>query len=110
MWHTEGIRQKLAHAFAVDSGADFTDEETALVERLAGFVVQRRMTAPAVMALESARPVSFIGSQVVAFFGPLLSMVFSDQDKDRMIQLLERRHSLDLLIDTIQRQEDERLE
>ncbi len=39
MWHTEGIRQKLAHAFAVDSGADFTDEETALVERLAGFVV-----------------------------------------------------------------------
>ncbi len=57
-----------------------------------------------------ARPVSFIGSQVVAFFGPLLSMVFSGQDKDRMIQLLERRHSLDLLIDTIQRQEDERLE
>lgn len=110
MWQTERLRAQLAHAFAIDSGEEFTDEEKALIERLASLVVQRGLTTPAVMALESARPLSFIGSQVLAFFGPILSVAFSDQDKDRLIHLLERRHSLDLMIDTLQRQEDERIE
>ena len=102
-------RTVLAHAFALDSGEEFTDEERALVERLARLVVQRNLTAPALMALESARPLAFIGSQILAFFGPLLSAAFTRQDSDRLIGLLERRHSLDLVIDTIHRQEDERL-
>ena len=105
----ERLRASLAHAFAVDSGADFTDQEKELVERLSRLVVRRRLTAPALMALESARPLSFIGSQILAFFGPLLKVAFSKADTDRLIRLLERRHSLDLVIDTIQRQEDEHL-
>ncbi len=79
------------------------------MERLCRIVVGRNLSAPALMALESARPLSFIGSQIMAFFGPLVSVVFSRQDTDRLIRLLERRHSLDLIIDTIHRQEDERL-
>jgi hypothetical protein len=110
MSRTDSWRTALAHAFALDSGAQFTADERALVERMARIIVQRRLTTPAVMALESARPLSFIGSQVLAFFGPLLSAVFSRQDSDRLTHLLERRHSLDLIIDTIHRQENERLE
>lgn len=110
MWSGERLRTALAHAFATDSGKDFTDEERELVERLSLLVVRRRLTAPALMALESARPLSFIGSQVLAFFGPVLTAAFSRQDTERLIQLLERRHSLDLVIDTIHRQEDERCE
>ena len=109
MSRTERLRAALAYAFAVDSGTDFTDEERALVERLSRLVVRRRLAAPAVMALESARPLSFIGSQVLAFFGPLLSVAFSKSEIDLLVRLLERRHSLDLVIDTIHRQEDERL-
>ncbi|HCL29273.1 MAG TPA: hypothetical protein DIC52_12655 [Candidatus Latescibacteria bacterium] len=109
MFLTEGVRSAFANAFALDSGVDFTDEERALVDRLARLVVQRRLTAPAVMALESARPLSFIGSQILVFFGPLLNVAFSKSDTDRLVHLLERRHSLDLVIDTIHRQEEERL-
>lgn len=109
MSRTERLRAALAYAFALDSGADFTDEERALVERLSRLVVRRRLAAPALMALESVRPLSFIGSQVLAFFGPLLNVAFSKSEIDLLVRLLERRHSLDLVIDTIHRQEDENL-
>ncbi|MDA0335661.1 MAG: hypothetical protein O2782_10885 [bacterium] len=110
MFRTEGWRAGLAHAFALDSGVEFTLEERDLVERLCRIVVGRKLSAPALMALESARPLSFMGSQILAFFGPIASVAFSRQDTERLIGILERRHSLDLIIDTIHRQEDERLE
>tara|TARA_Y100000758_G_scaffold215886_1_gene155211 strand:- start:408 stop:740 length:333 start_codon:yes stop_codon:yes gene_type:complete len=109
MSRIERLRATFAYAFAVDSGVDFTDQERAIVERLSRIVVRRRLAAPALMALESARPLSFIGSQFLAFFGPLLNMAFSKSETDLLIRLLERRHSLDLVIDTINRQEDERI-
>ncbi len=107
MWRTDRLRGALTHAFALDSGAEFSEQERDLVERLAGLVVRRRMATPAIMALEGARPLSFIGSQALAFFGPILRAAFSADDYDRLVHLLERRHSLDLIIETIQRQEDE---
>jgi hypothetical protein len=36
-------------------------------------------------------------------------MAFSKSETDLLIRLLERRHSLDLVVDTINRQEDERI-
>ena len=101
MSRIERLRATFAYAFAVDSGEPFSDADRALVDRLAQLVVRRRMTAPALMALESARPLSFVGSQVLAFAGPLLKVAFSPNDYDRLQGLLERRHSLDLIIDTI---------
>ena len=96
MSRTERLRAAWSHAFAVQPEGDFTDEERALVERLAGLVVQRRLTAPAVMALESARPLSFLGSQVLAFFQPLLTVAFRREDTDRLVRVLERRDGIDL--------------
>lgn len=108
MSRLDRLRQDLSHAFAVETEVEFSDEEQALVDRLARFVVRRRMTAPALMALESARPLNFIGSQVLAFFGPLLSLVFPPEDCDRFVQFLEKRQSVDLVIDTITQRENER--
>ena len=107
MSRIERLRAAWSHAFAVSSAGAFTEQEQALVESLARIVVQRRLTAPAVMALESSRPLSFLGSQVLAFFQPLLSVAFRREDTDRLIAVLERRDGVDLLLDTIHRQEDE---
>jgi len=106
----ERARTAWSHAFALDEGTDFSAEERALVGRLADFVVRRRMTTPALMALESSRPLNFIGSQALAFFAPLLNLVFSPADCDRLIQLLEKRQSVDLIIETIVHRENERSE
>lgn len=108
MSRIERARQAWAHAFAVQTDGEFSDDEVELIERLASLVVSRRMTAPAVMALESARPLSFIGSQALAFFQPMLSVAFGRADMDRLISIFERRDGVDLLLETIQRQEDDR--
>ncbi len=108
MSRLDRLREGLSHAFAVDDDVEFSDGERALVDKLAQFVVRRRMTAPALMALESARPLNFIGSQVLTFFQPLLSLVFNPEDCDRFVALLEKRQSVDLVIDTITQRENER--
>ena len=108
MSRLERLRRGWAHAFALDSGEPLSDEEQALVDRLAGLVVRRRMTAPALMALESARPLSFVGSQVLAFAGPMLKLAFSPAEYDRLQGLLERRRSIDWIIEAITEGEDRR--
>lgn len=96
-------RDKWDHAFAVEDESDVTwDEgERELVQRLAQFVVRRRMSTVALMTLESSRPLNFIGSQALAFLAPLLSLIFKTAEVDRFIHLLEQRRSVDFICDTI---------
>jgi hypothetical protein len=103
------LREWWAHAFAVDGGPPvLSPEERELLERLAGQVVRRRLVAPALLALESGRPLSFLGSQVLAFLAPFATVLFSPVEYDRLVQLLERRHSVDALIEAIVRQDEGR--
>jgi hypothetical protein len=100
--HVDRIRNWLAHAFAVaPPEADVTPEEAALAGRLARFVVRRRMAAPALMALESSRPLNFLGSQVLTFFGPFATLVFKGEEYERFTRFLEKRGSIPFLIDRI---------
>jgi hypothetical protein len=103
------IRTWAAHAFAVEaSDAPFDDSERKLADRLAGFVVRRRMTTPALMALESSRPLGFIGSQVLVFLAPFASLLFSTEEYERLTRLVEKRRGVDLVIDAIVARENER--
>ncbi len=103
------IRTWAAHAFAVEaSDAPFDDSERKLADRLAGFVVGRRMTTPALMALESSRPLGFIGSQVLVFIAPFASLLFSTEEYERLTRLVEKRRGVDLVIDAIVARENER--
>ncbi len=51
------------------SKAELTDQE--ILDRLASWVVAKRMTAPAIIFLESHRPLSFVGSQAMIAAGPI---------------------------------------
>jgi hypothetical protein len=59
------------------------------------------MTTPALMVLESGRPLNFLGSQVLAFLSPFLTLVFSREEYERFVDFLEKRGSLPLLIEKI---------
>jgi len=63
----------LRHAFALDGPlGPLTDEDRALLARLAAKVVVRRMAGPAILFLESMRPLNYIGSQALVFLRPFL--------------------------------------
>ena len=106
----ERLKSWAAHAFAIDhdQGDSFDDEERRLVDRLADFVVERRLTTPALMLLESGRPLNFVGSQLLVFLSPFVTMIFAAQEYDRFVRMLENRQSVDLLIESIERRENDR--
>ena len=65
------------------------------------------MTVPAILLLESVKPLSFLGSQALLFFEPMVRAFFSVPDYDRVAALLERRESLEALLVRIEAKEDD---
>lgn len=105
-----GFKEKWRHAFAVDTGEEeFTPEEVALLEKIAREVVKRRLETPALMFLESVRPLNFLGNQVMVFFQPIANFVVSPVEYERLNKILERRKSIPTLMDMIEKVGNERV-
>ena len=93
------------HAFAT-GGTKLKDCDTALIGKLADFVVKRNMSVAAVMFLESVRPLNYVGSQAMVFFKPILSRFFTREEYDKLATILEKREVIDLLIKEIEQRAD----
>ncbi|MCP4566929.1 MAG: hypothetical protein GY841_05045 [FCB group bacterium] len=78
-------------------------EEDAVLEKLAKRVVAWRMTVPAILFLESVKPLNYIGSQTMVFFEPMIQSIFSIKDYDTFRQALERRENIENLLQKIER-------
>ncbi|MEQ1654058.1 MAG: hypothetical protein ABL960_00020, partial [Nitrospira sp.] len=76
--------------------------DLALLQRIADAVVQRRMAAPAIVFLESLGPMSFLGSQALHFFAPIIELAFSAHEVSQVAALLERRDTTVRLITLIE--------
>ena len=94
----------LKHAFAVDppGTAEPTDREQAVLERVCAQIVKRRLATPALLFLEMARPMNFIGAQVLHFFAPFVSVLTSAEDHKHLATFLERRGSIDYVCQQIE--------
>lgn len=49
-----------------------TPEQEEVLNKVARKVVEKRMTVPALMFIESVKPLNFIGSQMLVFFEPIV--------------------------------------
>lgn len=99
------LRNEFAHAFALrPARGDLTQEEVALLEKVAAGIVQRGMADPAVLFLESLGPLNFLGSQVLHGLVPFLELACDPVELERLAVILERRESFDRLISLIQEQ------
>ena len=85
------------HAFATE-GVKLEDCDIAVISKLADIVVRRNMSVPAIMFLESVRPLNFVGSQAMVFFKPVISRFFTSAEYDKLATILEKREVIDLLI------------
>ena len=83
-------------------------EDQAVFDRLARWIVERRLETPALLFLESSRPLSFVGSQAMHFFHPLASVLFTGPDYGRLARLLEDRENLSILLATLEGEADRR--
>lgn len=72
-------------------------EDVALLERLARRVVELRLETPAILTLETARPLSLVAGQAMLFFEPFAQMLFKLPDYERWAALIARREALEAL-------------
>ncbi|HXJ68217.1 MAG TPA: hypothetical protein VNM39_04875 [Verrucomicrobiae bacterium] len=85
-----------------------TDDDRALLERLARRVVELRLETPALLTLETARPLSVLAGQAMLFFEPFAQALFRLPDYRRIAALVERREAMEALAAMIERAADER--
>ena len=77
-------------------------DQEALLDRLAKALVARQLTAPAILFLESMKPLSFLGGQLMAFFSPFVHLVLEASAYDRFAEAIERRENVEYLIQRIE--------
>lgn len=65
------------------------------------------MTVPAILFLESVKPLSFVGSQAMYFFEPMVRALFAVPEYERFAALMERRESVEALLVAIERKDGE---
>ncbi len=81
----------------------FSGEELdEFINNLSRVIVAKQMSAPAVMALEMARPVSLVGFSVLVIFGPLLDLIFDPVKMEKFQAVMADRIRIDQLMKTIE--------
>lgn len=77
------------------------EEEEKLIERVAKIIHNRGLDTPAILMLETFKPLSYIGTQFGRFYvSPFLS-IFGDafyNDTEKLITLFEKRENVEKLI------------
>jgi hypothetical protein len=95
-----------AHAFALEGPPREPDpREGEVARRLAQFLARRQLITPALLLLESGRPLNFVGSQVLAFLAPFATLVFAPDEYEVLVRLLERRQGIEVLIEALAAEE-----
>ncbi len=80
-------------------------EEDAVLEKVATKVVARGMAVPAILFLESVKPLNYIGSQAMVFFEPIVQTIFNFKEYDTFRSALEKRESIEILLQKIEAQD-----
>jgi hypothetical protein len=81
-------------------------KDTAFAERIAGRITELNLAVPAIMALESAKPLTFVASQALVFFDPVIRIFVELKDYRKLIDLLEDRQKVEELILALERNEE----
>jgi hypothetical protein len=87
-----------------------TPEQQEIMNKIAQKVVRMQLTVPAILLLESVKPLNWIGSQAMVFFEPFVSAMLGDKtygflsvkDYNLFRQMMERRENTERLLQKIE--------
>ncbi len=85
-----------------------TEAQAAAVDKMAKLITRFSLTLPAIMTLESMRPLTFVGSQFMHVMSPAATMLLPFAEWDQMAKLLEKRDGVEYVITAIERADAER--
>ena len=74
-----------------------------IINKIADGIVKRRLAAPAIMFLESVKPMNYLGSQLMIFFEPIVLSIFNISQYREVAVILEERDSIEKVLEAIER-------
>jgi len=103
------IIKDLKHAFALDKNENKlpSEEQILIADKVCSEISRRHLTTPALIFLESFRPLNYIGSQALHFFYPFISAITNAKGYKIFSEFLETRNSIDYLYQRIEEYENQ---
>lgn len=96
MRHAHGLSDRPVAAGTMPSA------QRSAIEDVARWVVDRRLTVPAILFLESMRPLNRVGSVAMTFFHPLIGAIFTWPQYAALRDAMESRGSVEYVIERIE--------
>ena len=84
-----------------------TPQQEEILTKIARKVVHWKMSVPAVLFLESVKPLNYVGSQMMVFFEPFVHALFSWKDYDEVRKMMEERGTVEKLLQRIEQLDSE---
>jgi hypothetical protein len=99
--------ESLKHAFAIPAEADFaaSAEELRVAEQVVGVIRNRGLVAPAILFLESVRPLNYVSAQSLHFFTPFVAALTDAGALETFARMLERPGSVEYLCRLLESQD-----
>ena len=72
------------------------------INKLARLIVDKQMSAPAIMTLEMVKPLALVGQSTLMIFGPLLDMIFDPVKMEKFQAVIGDRKRIEQLLNTIE--------
>ena len=85
-----------------------TDKQ--LISKLAKKIVRHGLAVPAIFFIEMVKYLSFFGSQLMIFFGPIITVFIASHMYYKYAELLEDRKNIEFLLVEIERLEKKKNE
>jgi hypothetical protein len=89
------------------SGEKGTLTDEGILDAIARRIVRMRLAVPAVFFLESTKPLSFLGSQLLVFLEPFVQTFLTIRNYERFALLMEDRQNVERLIRRVETLDDE---
>ena len=86
---------------------DLSSEDRAFLKDLAIWLAERRMSTPALLFLESVKPLNFVGSQVLFFFEPMVKALIHGKSYTRFAVIMENRENVEVFLESIEAADQE---
>jgi len=96
-------------AFKIES-APLTPEQDEILNKIAKKVVYWKMTTPAILFLESVKPMNYIGSQMLVFFEPFVQTLFNVKEYNEFVKIMEERENVERLLQKVEKFDAEKTE
>lgn len=81
------------------------DHQREVLQRVVAALIRRRLAAPAIFALESLKPLSYVSAQALVFLQPLVQLALPVRDYEVVAAALEDRDNIEWLIEQLEAHE-----